>query len=189
MKLRCVFFSLLPAIMYLSAPNAWAESSEQSDWKEIVRQRLPLYGHRNWIVIADSAYPDQSREGIETVVSDAGQIEVLKYVLDAVSNSRHVTPTVYTDQELSFVPERDAPGISSYRDSLSSLLKSYRVNVMPHEQIIAKLDEVSRTFRVLIIKTNLTVPYTSVFLQLDCAYWPADAETRLRAAMASAAKK
>jgi hypothetical protein len=33
-------------------------------------------------------------------------------------------------------------------------------------------------------KTNLTLPYTSVFLQIDCGYWSADAERRLRDAMA-----
>jgi hypothetical protein len=30
----------------------------------------------------------------------------------------------------------------------------------------------------------MTLPYTSVFLQLDCGYWSADAERRLREAMA-----
>ena len=47
---------------------------------------------------------------------------------------------------------------------------------MLHEQIIAKLDQVSQVFRVLIIKTDLTIPYTTVFFELGCAYWPADAE-------------
>ena len=46
----------------------------------------------------------------------------------------------------------------------------------------------SKTFRVLIIKTTLTIPYTSVFLQLDCAYWSAAAESRLRAKMAAQGK-
>jgi len=41
---------------------------------------------------------------------------------------------------------------------------------------------------VLIIKTELAIPYTSVFFELDCSYWAADAETKLRKAMASAAK-
>jgi hypothetical protein len=30
----------------------------------------------------------------------------------------------------------------------------------------------------------MTMPYTSVFLQLDCAYWGPEAEQKLRAAMA-----
>ena len=46
-----------------------------------------------------------------------------------------------------------------------------------------KLDEAGQTFRILIIKTNMTIPYPSVFLQLNCKYWSADAEQRLRAQM------
>jgi hypothetical protein len=29
----------------------------------------------------------------------------------------------------------------------------------------------------------MTVPYTTVFFELDCGYWPAEAEKRLRQAM------
>jgi hypothetical protein len=36
-----------------------------------------------------------------------------------------------------------------------------------------------------VIKTTAAVPYTSVFLRLDCAYWSDDAERRLRAALAA----
>jgi hypothetical protein len=31
--------------------------------------------------------------------------------------------------------------------------------------------------------TNLTLPYTSVFLELDCGYWSPEAEQRLRDAI------
>ena len=58
------------------------------------------------------------------------------------------------------------------------------VNYIPHEQIIAKLDQSAQVFRVLIIKTEMTIPYTSVFFELDCGYWNADAEQRLREAIA-----
>jgi hypothetical protein len=47
------------------------------------------------------------------------------------------------------------------------------------------LDRAAGLFRVLIVKTNMTIPYTSVFLELDCAYWNADAEKRLRSAIKS----
>jgi hypothetical protein len=149
----------------------------------VLQDRIPLFGHRNWIVVADSAYPAQSRDGIETIVSNANHLEVMQEVLAGVISSRHVKPMVYTDQELEFVNEEDAPGISAYRQQLSELLKNYAIDVRPHEQIISALDQAGQTFRVLIIKTNMTIPYTSVFLELDCSYWNADAESRLRAAM------
>ena len=60
---------------------------------------------------------------------------------------------------------------------------------MPHEQIIAKLDQVSQVFRVLIIKTELTIPYTSVFFELGCGYWTGDAEQSMRKAMTAAGAK
>jgi hypothetical protein len=107
------------------------------------------------------------------------------YVLKA---SKHVTPIIYTDKELSYLDENDAPGIGTYRADLEQILGGQKTNALPHLQIISKLDQVSQAFRVLIIKTNMTLPYTSVFLELDCAYWGTDAEKRLRAKMASGAR-
>jgi hypothetical protein len=191
----CVIVGLVFRAM-LSGQNAHSESSAQTGhdgrehgaWLEIFKDRLPLYGHRNWVVIADSAYPDQSRDGIETVIAHENQLAVLRTVLAVLSESRHVRPIVYTDQELPLVDESDAPGVSDYRAQLAGILNGQAANALPHEQIIGKLDDVSKTFRVLIIKTTLTIPYTSVFLQLDCAYWSADAEARLRAKMAGQTK-
>jgi hypothetical protein len=181
-------FRAVSAAQSMHAEGPAHEGRQRDAWIEILKDRLPLYGHRNWIVVADSAYPDQSRDGIETIVVHETQLSVLKTVLALIGESKHVRPIVYTDQELHLVDESDAPGISDYRDQLASILSGQATNVLPHEQIIAKLDEVSKTFRVLIIKTTLTIPYTSVFLQLDCAYWSADAESRLRAKMAAQPK-
>jgi hypothetical protein len=150
---------------------------------------LPLFGHRNWIVVADSAYPVQSRAGIETIVSGTGQIEVARTVLGAIAASKHVRANIFLDQELQFVAEADAPGVSRFRTQLAELLNSAKTTTLPHEQIIAKLDQTAQTFRVLIIKTELTIPYTSIFFELDCGYWSAEAEQRLRQSMAASATK
>ena len=69
-----------------------------------------------------------------------------------------------------------------------TLLKSAKTTTLPHEQIIAKLDQTAQVFRVLIIKTELTIPYTSIFFELDCGYWTPRAEQRLRQAMAAATR-
>jgi L-fucose mutarotase/ribose pyranase (RbsD/FucU family) len=173
----------------LTATLAGAQQMN-GNWRSILQERLPLYGHRNWIVIADSAYPAQSAEGVETIVTGADHFEVLQAVIRALDASKHVRPNIYTDRELAAVPESDAPGISAYRDQLSAFFGTLQVAAPPvqtlaHEKIIAKLDQVSRTFRVLILKTNLTLPYTSVFLELNCAYWTPEAEQRLRSVMAA----
>ncbi len=40
--------------------------------------------------------------------------------------------------------------------------------------------EVSSLCRVVIIKTPLTLPYTSTFFNLDCGYWDTDREAKIR---------
>ncbi len=157
----------------------------KANWEELVKDRLQLYGHRNWLVIADSAYPAQSRQAIETIAVDEEQTTVLEQVLAILGGCKHVKPNIYTDKELNFVRDDDAPGISSYRQKLSALLKGQQVRALPHEEIISTLDRVGETFRVLLIKTSMRIPYTSVFLELECGYWDADAEQRLRTAMRS----
>ena len=64
--------------------------------------------------------------------------------------------------------------------SWCGLLGIEKRNVLPHDQIIAKLDESARLFRILILKSTLAIPYTSVFLELDCGYWTREAEQNLR---------
>jgi hypothetical protein len=73
----------------------------------------------------------------------------------------------------------------AYRNQLENILDDFGVNVLSHDEIISKLDRAGQTFRVLVIKTKMTIPYASVFFELDCAYWNAEAEHRLRSALAS----
>lgn len=164
--------------------------AQQAPWQSVLRERLPSYGHRNWIVIADSAYPAQTSVGVETLITGRDHFEVLNAVVRAVMFSKHVTANVYTDRELGAVAEDDAPGIGAYRDQLTAFLNTLQLRTVPtrtlsHEKILAKLDEVSRSYHVLVLKTNMTLPYTSVFLELDCAYWSPEAERRLRSVLAA----
>ena len=98
-------------------------------------------------------------------------------------------PTVYTDRELTFVREEDAPGVTSYREKLSTLFNGHEVHAIPRETIIGKLDEVAGKFRILLIKSNMQIPYTSVFSELRCGYWGAEAAGRLWVAMTSADRR
>jgi L-fucose mutarotase/ribose pyranase (RbsD/FucU family) len=152
-------------------------------WEESLRKNLPLYGHRNWVVVADSAYPSQSRQGIETIVADEDQQSVVEKVLSLLRSTHHVRPVIHLDRELAFVYEDDAPGVGVYRDWLKSSLEGAAISTQPHEDIISMLDRAALAFCVMVIKTNMTIPYTTVFFELDCAYWDGDSERRLRAAM------
>ena len=171
---------ILLALLLLTTSTAILAAD---NWKEKLQKELPLLGHRNWIVVADAAYPLQTAPGIETICADADQVTVVKEVLAALAKTKHVKPTIYTDTEMKFVAEKNAPGIGAYRDALAKILANQPVQVLPHEQIIGKLDEAGKTFKVLLIKTPLTLPYTSVFFQLECGYWNAAAEKELRDAL------
>ena len=168
----CLLFAFMTGIL-----------TAADNWKEKLQKELPLLGHRNWIVVADSAYPLQTAPGIETIYVNADQLEVVKGVIAELAKTKHVKPTIYTDTEMKFVAEKNAPGIGAYREALDKILANQPVQVLPHEQIIAKLDEAGKTFKVLLIKTPLTKPYTSVFFQLQCGYWNADSEAELRQAI------
>lgn len=175
------FRRLLLPLLLIACSQAHAQS-----WHETLMREMPLLGHRNWIVVADSAYPLQNAAGIEVVATGLSQTDLLAAVLDALSKTRHVRPVFFTDAELPFVAEQDANGISAYRAQLSSLLKGGPVSSLEHEQILAKMQDAANSYHVLVLKSTATMAYTSVFIQLYCGYWPDDAEKRLRAAMSAA---
>ncbi len=154
-------------------------------WQRVLEERLPVYGHRNWIVIADAAYPSLSRPGVETIATREDHLKVLAEVLRQVGNTKHVRARVYLARELAFVTEQDAPGVSTYREALRPMLGSGVVDTVLHEDLMSRLDDVSQTFDVLFLKTTLTIPYTSVLLELGCGYWPDEAESRMRESMKS----
>lgn len=156
------------------------ETSKLENWKTEVENTIQLYGHRNWIVVADGAYPKQSNPAIKTITVDANQLEVVQFVTEVIKKSSHVQANIFVDKEMAFVPEKNAKGIDNYRKDLSKIVDAKKVQTMLHEDIIKELDNSAKVFEVLIIKTNLTIPYTSVFFQLDCGYWNSEAENNLR---------
>jgi hypothetical protein len=58
-------FSFVASISFYSKANE--VNLSQSNWRSQLTKQLPLLGHRNFIVIADSAYPMQSNPGIKTI--------------------------------------------------------------------------------------------------------------------------
>src|ERR1035441_10517065 len=113
-------------------------------WVRRLHESLPLFGHRNWIVIADAAYPAQSKPGIETVLAAGDPIAVMRKALAAIRNSKHIWARVHMDRELRFLAENDAPGVTAYRRQLDALFQDASKSEILHEQIIAKLDQSAR---------------------------------------------
>jgi hypothetical protein len=156
-----------------------------TDWRRNMAEKLLAFGHRNWVVVADAAYPLQSRPGIETVVSGTGHLEVLNVMVTSLRSATHIRPRIYADRELAFVAEADAPGVDDFRKQLQSALAGFEPTRLPHEELIGKLDHAAGMFNVLIIKTTLLIPYSTVFFELECGYWSDAAERRLRDAISA----
>lgn len=183
-------------VMLLSCNQSKTKEAKQiidadHNWKPQFDQKLPLLGHRNWIVIADKAFPEQNAEGIEVINTNDNLVPVLKYVLQKINASGHVKPIIYRDKELQFITESQAKGIEIFRLESEKLMVREKITsqlqpqTILHDSVFAKLDEVSKLFKIVVLKTNETIPYTSVFLQLDCSYWSAEKEKQLREKMKS----
>lgn len=156
-------------------------------WKNRFCETLSLFGHRNWIVVADKAYPQQIGQGVITIDTNEALDQVLDYVLSEVKKAPHVTPLVYTDLELKYMDDTIMPGSEAMRDNIYHTIHQYvdgELKCLHHnKELFPKFDAVSKQFSILVLKTNCTIPYSSVFLELDCGYWNSDKEQQLRAKM------
>jgi hypothetical protein len=169
--------------MALSCTPEKTNSSQESNWKEVLEKDLNLLGHRNWILVVDKAFPEQSSPGMKYFYVEQDLLPTLEYVLEQVESSTHVKPIIYQDKELSFITEEQVPGIDAFRSTVDKILEGRSVNTLLHDEVFSLLDESSSLFRVLVIKTNCSIPYTSVFMQLDCSYWGPENEFILRERM------
>jgi hypothetical protein len=160
-----------------------AQAAKAPAWTDTLAGYIPALGHRNWIVVADSAFPLQISPGIETIATNEDHFAVLAKVLKAVDEAKHLRPKIWLDKELSFVTEDLAPGADDVRRRLDEALKGRGAAPVLHEELIARLDQAGKAFKIVMVKTTLAVPYTSVFLELDCGYWPAANEAKMRERM------
>jgi len=70
---------------------------EKKDWKSEVNTILKHYGHRNWIVVADAAYPEQSNNAIKTLSIQASQLEAVEYVSNLIEKTSHVDANIFIE--------------------------------------------------------------------------------------------
>ncbi len=141
---------------------------------------LPLLGHRNWILVVDKAYPLQSSKGISYLNSGEDLNKVLKEVLNLLEKAPHIRPIIYLDKELECMDDELCNGVSDFKITMQRICSNYTFKQIPHEDIFRRLDEAARLFNVVVIKTESLIPYTSVFIELDCGYWSEEKEKNLR---------
>lgn len=135
------FFTLFAVAILLS--SCQFNATKPVSWQDEFNQKLPLLGHRNWVLVVDKAFPLQSAKGL-TVINTGEQLpDVLQYVMGSISTSTHVKPTVFTDLEFAQITEDLSPGVDSLKKSISILLKNYPQNTLLHNDVFAKLDSAS----------------------------------------------
>lgn len=152
-------------------------------WKETLKSELPLLGHRNWILIVDKAFPSQSATGITTINTDEDLLPVLNYTLEQLKMCPHIQPVLFTDKELNFITHQQVPEIEEYRTELYKTTGNLHLNVLLHDSVFTQIDKASKLFNIVILKTNQLIPYSSVFIRLDCKYWSDEKEKQLRNTM------
>ena len=170
-------------LLLISCHQKETEAPVQSDWKQKLNSELPLLGHRNWILVVDKAFPLQNAEGVIYIDTDKPLLDVLSYTLEQIKGASHVKPIIYTDRELGYMTKDLVPEIDTYRESLSGIIGKSDIRVLLHDSVFVKIDEASQLFKAVVLKTNGTIPYSSVFLELDCKYWSPGQEARLRELM------
>lgn len=183
MNCRNLFILLVSFFAFVSCQQtsgSLTDKKVENNWKDQFDQKLPLLGHRNWIIVVDKAFPQQNAAGIEYINTNENLLPVLKYALQQVNSSSNVKPIIYRDKELQFITKEESKGVIAFRNDQNKLIGSLPVQTILHDSVFKKLDEASKLFKIVVLKTNETIPYSSVFLQLDCGYWNAAKEAQLR---------
>ncbi len=137
-------------------------------------------GARNWIVIAEASYPVYAGSGVQTIAVDAPSDTVFMEVLDILEAEGKLIPRIWICKELDAVTEDYAPGVRKYRQSIGKLIPGRFHYSLPNRIINSQVEDAIKQFRVLVIKTNTTLPYSNICIELDSGYWSADSEAELR---------
>lgn len=194
-KTSCMKKNILPfisiillAYTFLScAQNREEKPDFEKTWQQQFDEQLALNGHRNWILVVDKAFPQQP--GMHIINTNQKLLPVLSEVLKKIKNSSHVSPTVYNDAELQLLSDTLAPGVNEYKDQLQKTLNGIKATPLLHDSVFVKMDAAAKLFSITVLKTDEVIPYSSVFIELDCAYWNGEKEKQLREIMKSHSNK
>ncbi len=171
---------LLTGCHLLPAHHVGMEAPDRAALRTQLAPHLDVLGARNWIVVADPAYPILAGEGIDVLTLEAGAADTLREVLDSLEADGSLTPRLWLCSELEAVPEKRAPGVRRYRRELRKLTARHLHYEVADRIIALQLAQAAQTYRILYIKTTTPLPYSSVAIELDSGYWNSDDETELR---------
>ncbi len=110
----------------------------------------------------------------------SGSADTFREVLDLLEMQASLTPRIWVCNEMDAVTEELAPGIKEYRQEVNSLLSGRFCYHLDERIISMQLADASQKYRVLYLKTNTQLPYSSIAIELDSGYWNPDAEAEIR---------
>lgn len=148
------------------------------DWRERLREMLPVMGHRNWIIVGDAAMP--SMVGVETLATGEPLTTVLDEVLRQIAECGHVKALCRLDAELDHLDDFATPGVGEFRAEIVRRLAGLQAVAVDHADLLEEVSEAAKTYAVAMFKTESRIPYTSVFIELGCGYWSEQQEAAFR---------
>ncbi len=152
----------------------------EEGWRDAVAMQSAQLGYRNWIVIAEASFPAHSRTGVRQITANEEIPTVVDEVLRSLEKTEHVTPRIYVAREARAVENDYAPGIDEFRDQLKPALHAHETTELEHQSLVTLIEDATKSFDVLVIRTTTALPYTSVFMELQPGYWNSDSESALR---------
>ena len=155
----------------------------KKNWEAQLDELLPSLGHRNWILVVDKAFPLQSAQGMTYINTGSEFLEVLAKVTEKIGSANHIVGTYYTDAELKYISDDLVQGIEDFKFELNKVLAGNNIQTLSHNDVFKRLNDSSELFNVVVLKTEHIMPYTSVFIELDCGYWSTEKEATLRILM------
>jgi D-ribose pyranose/furanose isomerase RbsD len=182
MRIKKIFLFLLVSGL-LACNSQTRKLPEQSSvsWEKQFDEQLSLIGHRNWIMVVDKAFPQQP--GMQTINTGENLLPVLEKVLQKIQSSAHVKPVVFNDAELHYINDSLAKGAENFKMQLKKVLNGIAAEPILHDSVFVQMSSAAKLFTITVLKTEEVIPYSSVFIQLDCGYWDAHQEKRLRQLM------
>ncbi len=176
---RSLITTLIAACFFLLAGCAGSGDAPEP-WVGTLRHELQYLGARNWIVVAEAAFPIHSRRGLRVIQMDGDIPAIVDAVEQVIEEKHYVKPRLYVTTEIASVPYDYAPGVENYRKKLKEALHGRETVRLDNAMLMRMLKDSSRSYRVLVIKTRTALPYSSVFIELGSGYWDAESESALR---------
>ena len=172
-KLHSIILCLAAALPLLVASCSHSDPRTQVliDLRDEVEDQLEELTPGDWIVIGPSAALEQAVNGpqVQLLTVTATNVGTLRQTLDLMESEDKLSPRLWVCRELEHTGKRTTPGSARLRNHLQELLAG-RTHFYVDERVIGlQLKTLDATRKVLFIRTDTTVPHSSVGIELDYA--------------------